>query len=154
MSNTYSQVYIQAVFAVKHRSNFITTEWRDQLHSYVSGIITKQGSKSLAVGGWLDHIHVFFGLNPSQSISDLVREIKSSSSGWINEQNFIKQKFEWQSGFGAFSYSKSQRDNVIKYIMNQEQHHQQETFKTEYFSLLNEFRIEFDEKYLFHFFDE
>lgn len=153
MANTYSQITIHAVFAVKFRENFITKEWRDELHSYVSGIISNKGAKSLAVGGWKDHIHILVGLPLTTSISDFVGTVKSNSSRWINEKKFVKGKFEWQSGFGAFSFSKSQRDVVINYILNQEEHHRTKTFKEEYIKMLMDFEVEYEEKYLFEFYN-
>ena len=153
MANTFSQITIQAVFAVKGRQNLITTGWRNRLHEYISGTIKKEGVKSLAVGGWKDHVHILFGLPPVIRISDFINIIKSNSSKWINEQNFLKNKFHWQEGYGVFSYSRDQRDSVIKYIMNQEEHHRKITFREEYSDLLNHFNIEFDEKYVFEFYE-
>jgi len=153
MANTYSQISIHSVFAVKGRENLITHDWRDDLHRYISGIITAKGAKSLAVGGWKDHVHIFFGMPVTTCISDFMRIIKANSSKWINEQLFVKGKFQWQSGYGAFSYSKSQRDKVIKYIMAQEDHHRIKTFREEYLQMLTDFDIEHEEKYLFEFYD-
>ena len=153
MANTYSQITIHSVFAVKHRENFILKSWRDNLHAYISGIITNKEAKSLAVGGWKDHVHILFGMPVTTNISDFMSTVKANSSKWINEQGFIKSKFEWQSGYGAFSYSKSQRDVVIKYIMNQEEHHKTKTFKEEYLKILSDFEVEYDDQYLFDFYD-
>ncbi len=153
MANTFTQLTVQAVFAVKHRKNLITREWRDQLHSYMAGILVKDGLKSLAVGGWLDHVHVLFGMPPNRCVSDIVRIVKASSSKWVNEESFIPGVFRWQEGFGGFSYSVSQRDRVIKYIMNQEKHHERLTFRKEYLTMLDEFQVEADARYLFEFFD-
>ena len=153
MANTYSQITIHAVFAVKHRQNFILKPWRDNLHEYISGIITNKEAKPLSVGGWKDHVHILFGMPVTTCISDFVGTVKANCSKWINEQGFIKNKFEWQSGYGAFSYSKSQRDIVIKYIMNQEEHHKTKTFKEEYLKMLSDFEVEYDDKYLFEFYD-
>jgi len=153
MANTYSQISIHSVFAVKGRENLITHDWRDDLHRYISGIITAKGAKSLAVGGWKDHVHIFFGMPVTTCISDFMSIIKANSSKWINEQLFVKGKFQWQSGYGAFSYSKSQRDKVIKYIMAQEDHHRIKTFREEYLQMLTDFDIEHEEKYLFEFYD-
>ncbi len=152
MANTYTQISIQAVFAVQNRENFITRDWRDDLHKYIAGIIQKE-AKSLAVGGWRDHVHIFFGLPPASNISGLVQTVKANSSKWINEQNLVKGKFQWQEGFAAFSYSKSQRDAVIKYIMNQEKHHGKKSFKEEYIEMLTKFEVEYNEKYLFEFYE-
>jgi REP element-mobilizing transposase RayT len=153
MANTYSQITIHSVFAVKGRENFITKNWRDNLHQYISGIITKKGVKSLAVGGWKDHVHILFGMPVTICIADFMSAVKASSSGWINDQHYIKGKFQWQAGYGAFSFARSQRDIVIKYIMNQEEHHGTKTFKEEYLKMLTDFDIAFEDKYLFEFYD-
>ena len=153
MANTYSQITIHAVFAVKHRENFILKEWRDDLYRYISGIITNRGAKSLAVGGWKDHVHILFGMPVTTSIADFMSAVKANSSKWINEQHFIKGKFQWQEGYGAFSYAKSQRDVVIKYIINQEEHHRTRSFKEEYLKMLADFEVNYDDKYLFEFYD-
>jgi putative transposase len=153
MPNTYSQISIHCVFAVKGRENCISKEWRDDLHQYITGIIKAEGAKSLAVGGWKDHIHIFFGMPVTITIADLLGKVKANSSRWINENKFVKGKFQWQAGYGAFSHSKSQRGDVIKYIMNQEEHHKRKTFREEYLKMLHDFDVEFDEKYLFEFYD-
>ena len=153
MADTFSQISIQVVFAVKGRENFITKNFRDELHKYIAGIINKKEQKSLTVNGWKDHVHAFFGMEPSMCISDLVGAIKASSSKWINDRDLVKRKFHWQDGYAAFSYSKSQRDPVIKYIVNQEQHHRRKTFREEYLDLLRKAEIEFEKKYLFEFYD-
>jgi putative transposase len=153
MPNTYTQISIMAVFAVKNRENFITKPWRDDLHKYLSGIITNQGSKSLAVGGWKDHVHIFFGLKPTIALSDFMQIIKSNSSKWINDNKLVRGKFQWQEGYGAFSYAKSQRDQVINYLINQEEHHRQKNFKEEYLSLLKAFEVEYNETFLWEFYD-
>ena len=149
MANTYTQITIHAVFAVKYRENFITKDWRDNLHQYISGIITNKGAKSLAVGGWKDHVHILFGMPLTVCIADFVGEVKSNSSKWINEQQFIKGKFNWQGGYGAFSFAKSQRDIVIKYIMNQEEHHRTRSFKEEYIKILTDFNVAYEDKYFY-----
>lgn len=153
MANTYSQITIHVAFAVKYRENFITKDWRDNLHQYISGIITKKGAKSLAVGGWKDHVHILFGMPVTTCISDFMSAVKASSSAWVNDQHFVKGKFEWQAGYGAFSFAKSQRNIVIKYIMNQEEHHRTKTFKAEYMKMLTDFDIAYEDKYLFEFYD-
>jgi len=153
MSNTYSQITIHAVFAVKHRENFIIKEWRDNLHQYISGIITNKEATSLAVGGWKDHVHILFGMPVTTCLSDFISVVKANSSKWINEQHFLKAKFQWQEGYGAFSYSRSQRDTVIKYIMSQEEHHRTKTFKDEYLKMLTDFEVTYESKYLFEFYD-
>ena len=153
MANTFTQISIHAVFAVQHRENIITQSWRDYLHKYISGIITEVGAKSLAVGGWKDHVHIFFGLQPTIAISDFMKVVKANSSKWVNENEFVKGKFQWQEGYGAFSYAKSQRDVVIKYIMNQEEHHKGKTFREEYLEMLKKFEVAYDERYLFEFYE-
>jgi putative transposase len=152
MANTYTQITIHAVFAVKNRENLINKDWRDNLHQYISGIITTKGATSLAVGGWLDHVHILFGMPVNICISDFMSAIKASSSSWINEQKLVGGKFQWQVGYAAFSISNSHRDIVIKYIMNQEEHHRMKTFKEEYLNMLKECNIEFEEKYLYEFY--
>jgi putative transposase len=149
MANTYTQMYIQIVFAVKRRQNLIQKKWKDELNKYICGIVNGKGQKVYAIGGVEDHIHILVSIKPNIAISDLVRDIKANSSKWINENEFVRGKFQWQEGFGAFSYAQSQLDNVIAYINNQEQHHQKKTFKDEYLTLLQKFDIEYDEKYLF-----
>ena len=153
MPGTYTQVYIQIVFAVKGRANLINDKIKKDVHCYITGIINGKKQKPIIVNGMPDHVHIFVELKPSMSISDLVRDIKCNSSKFINEQQLTKNKFEWQNGYGAFSYSKSQIDRVYKYIQNQEAHHYKKTFKEEYIEFLNAFEIEFDEKYLFEFYD-
>lgn len=153
MANTYSQINIHCVFAVKGRENVITKNFRDELHRYISGILKEDGSYPLAVNGWMDHVHAFFELPPKLAVSDQLRMLKSSSSKWINNNKFLKGRFNWQEAFGAFSYSRSQRDSVIKYIMNQEQHHRKVTFREEYLGLLEKFQIPFEKEYLFEFYD-
>lgn len=153
MANTYTQISIHAIFVVGHRENLITKEWRDRLHSYISAVLKNESVTSLAVGGWLDHVHVFFGMPPKKNISDLMRVVKTNSSKWINENGFVKGKFQWQEGYAAFSYSRSQRNTVINYIMNQEEHHKNKSFKEEYIDLLKNFEVDYDEKYLFEFYE-
>ena len=153
MANTYSQVNIHCVFAVKGRENLITKSFRDDLHRYMSGILKNDGSFPLAVNGWLDHVHVFFELPMTVAISDQMRMLKATSSKWINDNKLVKGKFSWQEGYGAFSYAKSQRDVVINYIKNQEEHHQRQSFKQEYLELLKKFEIPYDERYIFEFYD-
>jgi len=149
MPNTYSQIYIQIVFTVKGRQNLISANNKQELNKYISGIITNKGQKSIIVNGMPDHIHIFVGLQPSISISDLVRDIKNNSSRFINEQGWVNGKFSWQEGYGAFSYSHSQIEKVYNYILNQEKNHQKTTFKEEYLKMLSDFEIKYDEKYLF-----
>ncbi|CAM3912018.1 IS200/IS605 family transposase [Flavobacterium branchiophilum] len=149
MANTYSQIYIQIVFAVKGRQNLIMKENREELHKFITGIVTNREQKLLSIFAMPDHVHILVGLKPNISISDLVRDIKAGSSKFINDSKWINGKFNWQEGFGAFSYSKSNLDNVIKYILNQEEHHKKRTFKEEYIDFLKKFEIEYNEKYLF-----
>jgi len=153
MANTYSQITIHAVFAVRYRENFIVAEWRDSLPQYISGIITSKGAKSLAVGGWKDHVHILFGMPPTMCISDFMGIVKANSSKWINEQRFLRGNFQWQSGYGAFSFTKSQRDVIIKYIINQEEHHRTKSFKEEYLKMLLDFEVEYEDRYLFEFYE-
>ena len=149
MANTYSQIYIQVVFAVKGRQNLISKDWKDELYKYITGICTNNQQKLIAINGIADHIHISIGLKPAMALSDLIREIKTSSSKFISEKGWIKGNFNWQEGYGAFSYSHSQLDNVIAYIQNQEIHHQTKTFKEEYLAFLDKFDVSFEERYLF-----
>jgi putative transposase len=149
MANTYSQIYIQIVFAVKGRENLITKENREELHKFITGIVSNRDQKLLAIFAMPDHVHIFLGMKPSISISDLVRDIKAGSSKFINDSKWINRKFNWQEGFGAFSYSRSHIDNVVKYILNQEEHHNKKTFREEYLDFLEKFEIEYDQKYVF-----
>ncbi|WAC42548.1 IS200/IS605 family transposase [Pedobacter sp. SL55] len=149
MANTFSQIYIQYVFAVKYRQNLLQKAWRDEVFKYMSGIINEKGQKPIIVNGVEDHVHVFVGLKPTMCIADLIRDVKNNSSKFINEQGFVKDKFYWQEGYGAFSYSHSAIENVYNYILNQEEHHRKQTFRKEYLDLLNKFEIDYDERYLF-----
>lgn len=149
MPNTYTQIYIQFVFAVKYRQAIIQAEWKTDLYKYITGIIQNNGHKLIAINGVADHIHILVGYKPTQSFSELMRDVKANSSKWINEQKFLKSKFEWQEGYGAFSYSESHLKNVIRYIENQEKHHQKNSFKVEYQQFLNDYGIEYDERYIF-----
>jgi REP element-mobilizing transposase RayT len=149
MANTYSQVHLQFVFGVKYRQALIHDSWKDELYKYITGIVSNNKHKMLAINGVADHIHIFIGMRPHQSVSDLLRDIKANSAKWINERKFVAEKFEWQEGYGVFSYDMSAIDNVIRYIQNQESHHKAKTFREEYHSLLEKFEIEFDERYTF-----
>jgi REP element-mobilizing transposase RayT len=153
MANTYTQLYLQIVFAVKGRRSLIPKEYKWQIHNYIHGIINKRGHTMIAIHCMPDHIHILLSYNLNQKISDLVKEIKVASNKYINQQRWVRSKFDWQNGFGAFTYSKSHIDNVKKYILNQESHHKQVKFKTEYKSFLEKYDIEYDEKYLFEFYD-
>jgi len=149
MANTYTQIHIQAVFVVQGRNCIIKKSWKDELYKYISGIIQNNGHKVLVINGMPDHIHVFLGLRPSQSLSDLMQDIKGSSSRWINEKRLVSGHFSWQEGYGAFSYSKSHVDQVIEYIKNQEIHHRKKSFMEEYLEFLEKFEIPYDERYIF-----
>ena len=153
MPNTFSQIYIQVVFAVRGRENLISKKWKDELYKYICGIVKAKKEKVYSINGMPDHIHILLSIKPDTTLSDLMRDIKANSSKWINEKKFVKGKFQWQEGFGAFSYSQSQLDNVIGYINNQEEHHSKKSFKEEYLDLLNKFNIQFDEKYVFEWID-
>ena len=149
MPNTYTKLHMQFVFAVKYREALISKIWKEDLHKYMTGIIQKNDHKMLQINSMPDHIHIFIGMRPHQAISDLVQNVKTESSKWVKAQNFCKRSFGWQDGYGAFSYSKSHVDDVIRYIQNQEIHHQKETFLDEYRNTLKLFDIGYDERYLF-----
>ncbi|MCX6165104.1 MAG: IS200/IS605 family transposase [Ignavibacteriae bacterium] len=151
MPNTYSQIFIQIVFTVKGRQNLIQNQKQEELQKYITGIIQKRKQKLLSIFCMPDHTHILVGLETSISISDLVRDIKAGSSKFINDNKWMFGKFNWQEGFGAFSYSRSQIDSVIKYILNQEKHHKKKSFKEEYLEFLKIFEIEYDKRYLFDF---
>lgn len=153
MANTYTQINIHAVFSVKGRENLIPRNFKDRLHEYIAGIINNTNNYSLAVNGYKDHVHAFFELNPVNSVSNVLKDIKANSSKWINQNRFVLGRFSWQEGYGAFSYSRSQRDNVIKYIIGQERHHAGKTFREEYLGLLQKFEIPFEDNYVFEFYD-
>jgi putative transposase len=148
MANTYTQLYVHGVFAVSARWNLISSQWRDELEKYISGIIRKRDSKLIQIFCMPDHVHLLMGLNPDWALSDLIRDIKADSSKWINRRHFIKGRFSWQEGYGAFSVSRSVLGNVIRYIQNQELHHGQWTFKREYSGLLKKHGLEYDERYV------
>jgi putative transposase len=154
MPNTFTQLYIQFVFAVKYRQAFIHASWKNELYKYITGIVQNKGSKMLAINGMPDHIHIFTGYEPKIAIPDLIKDIKLASNEWINKNYLTKQKFAWQESYGAFSYSRSDIHKVCLYIENQELHHAKKTFREEYISLLNAFEINYEEKYLFEFFDK
>jgi REP element-mobilizing transposase RayT len=154
MPNTYTQLYIQFVFAVKWRESLIQPEWKNELYKYITGIVQNNKSKMLAINGTTDHIHIFIGYKPSVSIPDLIKDIKVASCLWINEKRLTTHRFNWQEGYGAFSYRLRDIDEICKYIVNQESHHKVQTFKEEYIGLLKDFDIAYEEKYLFEFFHE
>lgn len=149
MHGTYTQIYIHIVFAVQGRENLIASSWKDELFKYIAGIISHKGHKSIIVNGVSDHVHILVGFKPFMALSDLVRDIKNNSSKFINQKRFVKGKFSWQEGYGAFSYAHSQLEQVYNYILNQEQHHHKKTFKEEYHEFLKKFNIEYNENYLF-----
>jgi putative transposase len=149
MANTYTQLYIQFVFAVKYRKAVIDVSWEQRLYQYITGIVQNHKHKLIAINGMPDHMHVFVGLDPMQSISHLMKTVKGESSEWINKEKFTPQTFRWQEGYGAFTYSKSHIDAVYKYIQNQKQHHQKQTFLDEYLDFLKKFEVEYDERYIF-----
>lgn len=149
MANTYTQIHIQFVFAVKYREGLIKSSWKEELYKYIAGIINAHGHKVLAINGMPDHIHILIGMRPTQSISDLMQDIKANSSKWINKKQFLSHKFEWQEGYGAFSYSKSHVNDVIEYIKNQETKHKTKSFNEEYIDFLKAFNIDYNEKYIF-----
>lgn len=149
MANTYTQIHIQAVFPVKYRLSQIQNEWKDELYKYITGILQNQKHKMLAINGMSDHLHIFFGMRPTQSLSDLMQDIKGGSSQWINDQKITKRKFEWQQGYGAFSYCRSEVGKVVAYIRNQELHHEKRSFLQEYRLLLEEFEIDYNLQYVF-----
>ena len=149
MPNTYSQIYIHIVFAVQGRLNLISENHREELQKYITGIVSKRDQKLLAVYCMPDHTHVFVGMKPSISISDLARDIKAGSSKFINDNRWIAGKFSWQEGFGAFSHSHSNIDTLVKYVLNQKEHHSKKTFKEEYLEVLKKFEVAYDERYLF-----
>jgi putative transposase len=150
MPNTYTQLYVHCVFAVKYRNAMIQPAWEERLHKYITGTIQNNGHKLLAINSMPDHLHFFAGLNPKQSIADMMRLVKGDSSEFVNKERFTKSKFHWQDGYGAFSNSRSQIDSVVKYIMNQKHHHAKRTFKEEYLDILKDYAVEYDEKYIFH----
>jgi REP element-mobilizing transposase RayT len=151
MANTFSQIYIQTVFAVSSRQSLIKAKFKEELYKYVSGIVRNQGQKLIAINGMPDHVHILIGLRPSMALADLVQEIKADSTNFINKKRVIRGRFSWQEGYGAFSYGHSQLDTIIRYIQNQEKHHSRRSFKNEYLTLLRKFDIAFDEKYVFDF---
>lgn len=152
-SGTFSQIYIQVVIVVKNRENFLKKDFREEVFKYMSGIVTAKGQKSIIINGVEDHVHLFIGLKPSMKLSDLVRDIKNNTTNFINEKKFLATRFSWQEGYGAFSYSHSHIEKVYNYILNQEKHHKKKSFKEEYVGLLEKFKIEYKDEYLFEFFE-
>jgi putative transposase len=154
MANTYTQIYIHVVFAVEGRQSLIKPEHNDELQKYITGIVTSQKQKLIAINNMPDHLHLLVGLRPDSSLSDLVREVKAGSSKFINEKRWVIGRFSWQEGFGAFSYSRSQLGTVIRYIENQQKHHAKKSFREEYVALLEKFGMEYDPRYIFKFAEE
>jgi REP element-mobilizing transposase RayT len=153
MANTYTQLYIQFVFSVKGRQNLVKESFREELEKVICGIITNHNCKTYAIYCNPDHTHIFIGMHPNISPSKLMEQVKSGSSKWINEKKLIKGQFNWQKGFGAFSYSKSHIDRVVKYVLNQPQHHKKQSFREEYLLLLDKFEVDYKAKYVFEFYD-
>ncbi len=153
MANTYTQIYIHVVFAVQGRRNLIRPDHKEELHKYITGIVRNKKQKLIEINIMPDHAHILIGIEPNINVSDLVRDIKSNSSSFINDKKWIEENFSWQKGFGAFSYSRSQLDKIISYINKQEIHHRKNTFKEEYKKILKRFNVEYDEKYLFEWID-
>jgi len=149
MANTYTQIHIQAVFSVQDKNCIIKKSFENEVYKYITGIIQNNSHKVLAINGMPDHVHIFIGMRPIQSLSDLMQDIRGDSSKWINNKGFVKGKFSWQEGYGAFSYSKSHVDNVIDYIKQQKIHHQRKTFTEEYLEFLDKFDVQYDERYIF-----
>ncbi|HMS99169.1 MAG TPA: IS200/IS605 family transposase [Saprospiraceae bacterium] len=154
MASTYTKIYIHVICVVKSRANLIGQTWKEDLFKYMSGIITHKGHKSIIVNGVSDHVHILIGLKPAMSISDLVRDIKNNSTNYVNENRLCPTYFSWQEGYGAFSYGHSQLDHIYKYILNQEQHHPQKTLKAEYLEILKNNEVDYQEKYLFDWFED
>jgi putative transposase len=153
MGDSYTQSYIQLVFAVKCRQSFIQRAWAKQLHKYITAVMENDGHKMLAINGMPDHIHIFFGLNPTISISDIVKDVKRASNNWIKSNKLVTGNFAWQNGYGAFSYSRLSLQQVCNYIEKQEEHYIKTSFKEEYISLLSESEIQFKPEYLFEFYE-
>lgn len=150
MANTYYQIYLQAVFAVKYRDAVLHKSWRSNLQGVIGNLINETGCKTIIVNGVEDHIHCFLGLKPVVSVSELMKTVKAKSSKYINDHSLTANRFEWQEGYGVFSYRHRDIDQIFKYIQNQEEHHAKKSFKEEYIDLLKEFEIEYDDKYIFH----
>jgi putative transposase len=149
MANTYHQIYLQAVFAVKYRNAVLHKSWRSKVQGVIGNLINETGCKTIIVNGVEDHMHCFFGLRPAVSVSELMKTVKAKSSKYINDHNLTTERFEWQEGYGVFSYSQRDVDTVYKYIQHQEEHHKVQSFWEEYLELLKEFKVEYDEQYIF-----
>lgn len=149
MANTYTQIYIQFVFAVQNRTSLIHSEWEDELYKYITGIVQNKSHKMIAIKGMPDHLHMLVGFRPVDHISEFIKVVKGESSKWVSEKSFVSRRFTWQEGYGAFSYSRSHIDRVYHYIMNQKEHHQTRRFLEEYRELLKKFKVDFNERYIF-----
>ncbi len=154
MANTYTQIYIHIVFSVEHRDAFISPQWKERLHKYITGIVHNKGHKLIAINSMPDHVHIFIGMQSKEALSDLVRDIKRESTNFLNKEIKPIGRFGWQEGFGAFSYSHSQIDAVVKYIMNQEKHHRKRTFREEYEEMLKQFAVNYDARFVFKWFEK
>lgn len=153
MANTYSKIYTQIVFAVKGRNNSISETWEDELYKYINGVVRGTSNKFYCIGGMPDHLHLLVSYRPPVRLSDLIRDLKANSSGFVNRKNYLRSVFRWQRGYGAFSYWQSQIPGLIRYIKNQKEHHKRRSFREEYIAMLNKFVIDYDDKYLFDFYD-
>lgn len=153
MANTYTQLYIQLVFVVEGRDNMIPKAHKDSVEKYITGLVQERKHKMLAIYCMPDHTHLFIGYNPAQGLPDLVSEVKTGATKYIKKQPWMPFDFSWQRGYGAFSYSRSHIDRVVKYILNQEEHHKQKTFREEYLEMLKKFEVDYDDRYLFEFYD-
>jgi len=149
MANTYHQIYLQTVFAVKYRNAVLDKRWRNQVFGVIGNLINEAGCKTIIVNGIEDHVHCFFGLKPVLSVSELMKTVKAKSSKYVNDHKLTTQRFEWQDGYGVFSYRQSDLDSIFSYIHNQEEHHKIQTLRDEYLDLLNQFKVTYDEKYIF-----
>ncbi len=149
MANTYTQIYLHVIFAVKGRDNLISPTWKEELYKYITGIVTNKNQKLIAINGMPNHVHLLLGLKPDIALSDLIRDVKANSSNFINDKQWVMGKFEWQAGFGGFSYSHSQLDVIINYIRNQEEHHKTKSFREEYLEFLKRYAINYKTEYLF-----
>jgi len=153
MANTYTQLYVQIIFSPRGRQNLTHNRIKNDIYKYIVGIIKKKNQKPMIINGMPDHVHIFLGFSPDIAISDLVRDIKSNSTNFINDNKLIQGKFSWQKGFGAFTYNKSQVPMVVRYIKNQEEHHRRKTFKEEYLELLEKFGVDYKKQYLFEWYE-
>ena len=149
MANTYHQIYLQTVFAVKYREAVINKTWKETLLAVIGNLISETNCKTIIVNGVEDHVHCFIGLKPGVSVSGLMKTVKAKSSKYINDHKLTPERFEWQEGYGVFSYGRSQIDKVYKYIQNQEAHHKKQTFRNEYLEFLKKFKVEYDDQYIF-----